>query len=257
MDQARYPSRSLRLFLVDGTPNGIVTAEIMNWTGHLLAGPRSRLSDMLKRDEAVRTGVYLLAGADPETGRSTAYIGEGDNIGKRLQSHTSDRGKDFWERTCFITSTDQNITKAHARYLESRFIQIAKDESRAALTNGTAPEGIRLPEADTADMEYFIDQVRIVLPILGFDVLRAKLEPSNAVETTIFELTSTKHKIVATAREADGEFVVQQGSTARAQWTGRTEKNASYWRRHAELLETGKLMPQRLTLPVCPRRIIT
>lgn len=30
--------RSIRLFLVDGTPNGLLTAEIMNWTGHVLTG---------------------------------------------------------------------------------------------------------------------------------------------------------------------------------------------------------------------------
>ena len=38
------PGRSIRLFLVDGTPNGLLTAEIMNWTGHVLTEPRSKLS---------------------------------------------------------------------------------------------------------------------------------------------------------------------------------------------------------------------
>ena len=37
--------RSLRLFLVDGTPNGLLTAEIMNWTGHVLTSPRSKLAE--------------------------------------------------------------------------------------------------------------------------------------------------------------------------------------------------------------------
>lgn len=37
--------RSLRLFLVDGTPNGLLTAEIMNWTDHVLTGPRSKLAE--------------------------------------------------------------------------------------------------------------------------------------------------------------------------------------------------------------------
>lgn len=34
------PGRSIRLFLVDGSPSGLLTAEIMNWTGHVLTGPR-------------------------------------------------------------------------------------------------------------------------------------------------------------------------------------------------------------------------
>ncbi|BCR22562.1 hypothetical protein KAM429_33480 [Aquipseudomonas alcaligenes] len=37
--------RSLRLFLVDGTPNGLLTAEIMNWTGLVLTGLRSKLAE--------------------------------------------------------------------------------------------------------------------------------------------------------------------------------------------------------------------
>lgn len=38
------PGRSIRLFLVDGTPNGLLTAEIMNWTGHVLTSPCSKLT---------------------------------------------------------------------------------------------------------------------------------------------------------------------------------------------------------------------
>ena len=58
--------RSVRLYLVDGSPTGILTAEIMNWTGHALVAPRSRLGEALSRDEASRTGVYFLVGDDPD-----------------------------------------------------------------------------------------------------------------------------------------------------------------------------------------------
>ena len=44
--------RSIRLFLVDGTPNGLLTAEIMNWTGHVLTGPRSKLAELVQRRDA-------------------------------------------------------------------------------------------------------------------------------------------------------------------------------------------------------------
>ena len=60
--------RTIRMFLVDGSPGGIITAEIMNWTGHVLCAPRSRLPDLIKRDETKRTGIYFLSGIDPETG---------------------------------------------------------------------------------------------------------------------------------------------------------------------------------------------
>ena len=54
--------KQVKLFLVDGTPGGLTTAEITNWTGHVLSARRSDLSDLLEREEAQRTGVYLLLG---------------------------------------------------------------------------------------------------------------------------------------------------------------------------------------------------
>lgn len=47
--------RSIRLFLVDGTSRGLLTAEIVNWTGHVLTGPRSRLGELVQRPECART----------------------------------------------------------------------------------------------------------------------------------------------------------------------------------------------------------
>ena len=40
--------RTIRIFLADGEPTGILLAEIGNWTGKVLVAPRSRL-DHLKR----------------------------------------------------------------------------------------------------------------------------------------------------------------------------------------------------------------
>lgn len=57
--------RQIRIFLVDGTPGGLLTAEIMNWTGHVVAAPRSDLAALRKRHEAARTGVYVLLGEAP------------------------------------------------------------------------------------------------------------------------------------------------------------------------------------------------
>jgi hypothetical protein len=66
-------------------------AEISNWTGKALVAPRSQLDQLSKREEARRTGVYLLAGPDPDDpSRTSAYIGEGDNLLKRLLRHKSD-----------------------------------------------------------------------------------------------------------------------------------------------------------------------
>ncbi len=245
--------RSLRLFLVDGAPTGIITAEIMNWTGHVISAPRALLPDLLKRPEITRTGVYFLTGADPEVPFKTlAYIGETDNVGKRLVQHNKDESKDYWDHTCIVTSKDQNLTKAHIRFLESRLIAIANTARRAALVNGTAPDSGYLPEADIADMEFFIDQIRIVLPVLGFDLLRDKpvatqkhVAAHTSSDAPLFELVSKKHDLRAQAREIDGDFVVLAGSLARSKWEG--AQGHSYADLHEQLVEDGKLVPDTAT----------
>jgi len=177
--------RSIRAFLADGTPGGLLTAEIMNWTGHIVAAPRSDLAALLRRPEISRTGVYFLLGDDPEGfGGTLAYVGEGDDAGTRLRQHarTEDQGgKDFWVRAIVLTSKDANLTKAHARYLESSFIALAQQARRSRLLNGTAPPPLPLPESDRSDMEYLIAQAKISLPVLGVNILRAPVTVADAL----------------------------------------------------------------------------
>ncbi|MBN9756697.1 hypothetical protein Ae406Ps2_1507c [Pseudonocardia sp. Ae406_Ps2] len=246
--------KSVRMFLADGTPGGLLTAEIMNWTGHVLAAPRSELAALLVRPEIGRTGVYLLLGDDPDSpGGTLVYIGETDDVGERLKRHAQPQeknGKDFWSRAVLLTSKDMNLTKAHVRYLESRLIEIALDAKRAKLVNGTQPASTAmLPEADASDMEQFIEQVRIVLPVLGINVFRS-LRPVPARSTDrsdvrtdlpnapLFQLRTKKDGVVASAREVDGEFTVLAGSRARAQW-GPTRHG--YQQLHGQLVDDGTL----------------
>lgn len=239
--------KSIRLFLADGTPGGLLTAEIMNWTGHVIAAPRSELRVLLNRDEAKRTGVYILLGEDPDAlGGRRVYIGEGDNVSRRLYHHSRAKeklGKDFWDRAVVLTSKDINLTKAHVRYLESRFIELAHEAKRASLENGTAPEVQRLPEADVSDMEYYIDQAKIILPVLGVNLFRTGArhmqnstpeDIASAVHTETFDLHFKKANISAIAQEVDGEFIVLAGSEARDQWIGVPGRGYSSLRRKLE-----------------------
>jgi len=229
--------RSIRLFLVDGTPNGLLTAEIMNWTGHVLTGPRSKLAELVQRPECARTGVYFLVGPDPENNlRSRVYIGESDDVAKRLKQHNrpeasegSSGGKDFWEKVCLVTSKDQNLTKTHVKYLESLLIGIANNVGRCELINGTAHDYGSLPESDRADMAFFLEQIRTVLPVLGFDFLRELTKPSSVVSASPaapvsrsprFTLEVPRYGISAQGQEVDGEFFVLKGSRARVDWVG-------------------------------------
>ncbi|WP_438766580.1 GIY-YIG nuclease family protein [Kushneria sp. TE3] len=249
--------RSIRLFLVDGTPNGLLTAEIMNWTGHVLTGPRTKLSELVLRPECGRTGIYFLVGPDPDNSlRPLVYIGESDDVGNRLKQHNRPEvvgpggGKDFWERVCLITSKDQNLTKAHVKYLESLLIKNAGDVGRAKLINGTAHEYINLPESDRADMAFFAEQIRTVMPVLGFDFLRDAIRPSASAASPelvyedaspCFQLQLARFGIAAKGQEVDSEFFVLEGSLARAEWIGTMN---GYQKLHQQLCEEGVLVKE-------------
>ncbi len=266
--------RTIRLFLADGAPTGVLTAEIMNWTGHVLSAPRARIVEVLQRPEVNRTGIYFLVGADPDNlGQSLVYIGESDNVADRLTQHNRDENKNFWESTCIITNKDANLIKAHARYLESRLIQLAKKAGRAKLENGTPPEYGYLPESDISDMEYFLEQLQTLLPVLGLDFLRLTPQLSRSAGTNIAEAKSASdqaaaydHHVVgqerptvygeespefsfsdhngnirASAVEVEGQMVILKGSEARELEAPSLASNVRMFRQ--QLRDAGKLVP--------------
>lgn len=244
--------KQVKLFLVDGTPGGLTTAEITNWTGHVLSARRSDVAGLLKRDETQRTGVYLLL-ADDETaiGETRCYIGEADVVADRLRYHLRDKA--FWDRVVVITSKDTNLTKSHGRYLESRLIALATKAGRVTLENGTAPPIPALPEADASDMDFFLAQLQIMLPVLGVNAIRVRplpspVSPSGAAESPVFTLTNARAGVDARAQQIDGEFTLLSGSEVVAFWhgVGKAESTqrayAAYREKHKILLADGSIV---------------
>ena len=237
--------RTVKIFLVDGIPSGLLTAEIMNWTGRVTVSPRAQLQDLKNRDEIRRSGIYILSGEDPnDPSQEIVYIGESDNVWERLSYHNLDDKKGFWRRTVIVTSKDENLTKAHTRYLESRLIQITNQAQRVRLANNTNPESTSLPEPDVADMEYFLNQVQMLLPVLGFNFavsLPSFDQPDETFvvhkESPIFEITYGGVK--AFAQEIGNEFVIFKGSTVRKHSTKTLAD--SYIQMREKLLRDGKI----------------
>ncbi len=244
--------KQIKLFLIDGTPGGLTTAEITNWTGHVLSARRSDLADLLAREEAQHTGAYLLLGDDEEAvGNTRCYIGEADIVADRLRDHQ--RKKEFWDRVVVITSKDANLTKAHGRYLEARLHTLATEAGRVTLDNANTPTSPMLPEADKSDMDYFVSQLQIVLPVLGVNAIRvpqaASTAPAPAEATTspIFQLGHHKLRVDAQAQQIDGEFTMLAGSFVVASWHGvgkaqSTRKAyATYRAQHEQLVANGAI----------------
>lgn len=238
--------RTLKLYLVDGSPTGVITAELGNWSGKVLVASRSALPDLVKRPETGRTGVYLLVGPDPEKStRTLAYVGESDAVRKRLVSHDKDDSKEFFTRICVIVSKDEHLTKAHGRYLESRILALIRRAARAHAVNRAEPEFRGLPEADIADMARFLSELEVLLPVLGFDLLRKGADEEFSTGKAAGTLTTfllTEGGADARAREAGGEFVVLAGSKARAAEVGSCPDRIRTVRR--ELLDEGALVAE-------------
>ena len=245
--------RTVKMFLVDGHVGGMVTAEVMNWTGHVVTFPRSLLPRMKTRNESERTGIYLLLGE--ENGQKVAYIGETDEMYTRLAQHAKDPKQDFFDRVVVITSTSDALTKAHARRLE----HLAHERASLVanyLLQGNRPYNAKLPESDATDMLSFFEQIDLVLPVLGIDLLQLPAtktphtedkaddlndqeSPHQVPDTSdiVFEAHSPKQGITATAREINGEFVVLAGSHSRI----KEGAKHSYQQMVKDLRKKGKL----------------
>lgn len=161
------PTATIKIFLAHGDPKRLRIAEFLNWTIKAVAGPRSEFEGVLARDESEYSGVYFLTGIDPETGRPAVYVGEAENIRDRVKVHLE---KDFWNQIIYFISKDENLTKAHIKYLEGKLIEKARLAGRALVMNGQN-SGAKLPESDREDMEIFLEKINQLLPVLGVELL--------------------------------------------------------------------------------------
>jgi hypothetical protein len=173
---------TIKLFLVHGSPNGLRTAELSNWSGKAVAAPRTEISEILKRVELNNPGVYFLTGVDPDSGDRAIYIGEAENVSNRLKSHAS---RDFWNSVTVFVSKDENLTKAHIRYLEGIFIQKANDNGSAIVMN-SASSGAKLPESDAAEMDVFLQKCLQLLPVLGIMDFNKTVEADSNKEALLY-----------------------------------------------------------------------
>ena len=225
---------SIKIFLADGTPDGVRVIDKSNWTGKAIVAGRSQLAQALKRDELNGPGVYILIG--PGDGIAPRhYIGESDALNVRLKQH---RSKEFWTQFIAFTSTNDGLNKANIRYLETRLIALAREANQWEVENGPALEEPVLSEPDRYDAEWFLEEMLQIYPILGVDAFESASKETSVVDNGE-ELFLSERKADARGRETADGFVVYEGSKARA-----TEVKSIHRYIHdlrAELLERNVL----------------
>lgn len=185
--------KSIRLYLKDGTVTGLKFGEIVNHTIQAISCPRRRLSELSEYTESKRPGVYFLFGIDEVSGEPKVYIGEAENVYDRIQKHFS--SKDFWNEVILFINKDENLTKSHVKYLESRLLDISKKIGRYALDNWNQQQLPSLPPPDRDAMEEYLIYAKMLLGILGHKLLE-DINVHNNINSLSSESINTPAQIV-------------------------------------------------------------
>lgn len=240
--------RTIKIYLDNGSVTGIKHSEIVNWSGQAMSSPRNLVKKLKDWREAQRPGVYFLFGLD-EKGNESVYIGESENVFERLVQHVADPKKDFWDEVVFFTSKDENLTKAHVKFLESKLTLLAINANRYNVLNSNNPQQSKLPRGDRDAMEEFINNIRILIGAMSHKVLEPINKQQLNVETESTNINDTQtsnndlflniNKINAKAILTDEGIVVKEGSEAFS--NERDSLGLSYKNLRSKLLEEGVL----------------
>ncbi|MFZ4680449.1 MAG: GIY-YIG nuclease family protein [Flavobacterium sp.] len=204
--------KTIKIFLIDGEPNGRMSCELSNWSGKAYKIPRIKIKDCSDREDLTSTGVYLLFGKD-DTGKDQVYIGEAESILKRLNQQLTQ--KDFWNEAIVFISKDENLNKAHIKYLENRLHEIAKFANRYSVDNSIVPTQSSISESDRAEMEEFIEYIKMLVNTLGHKVFEEKREFQPKQKKEIFFIKAVRGADGQGEPTSDG-FVVFKNSKAAA-----------------------------------------
>ena len=211
------PPATVQLLLANGTATGLVIAQKLGATAQVLSFSRADYPTVRLRPEFTHTGAYVLLGSTQDGSRDSIYVGQTDDVRARLDQHS--REKDFWTRAIVLTTTDQNLNRAHVLFLESKLIGLARDAKRVHLENGKSPDLPSLSEMDAAYVETCLRDFLLLLPLVSTMAFFPILEPARVTGGAGGETPLVFRRAGAEARgvETPDGFVVLKGSTARAE----------------------------------------
>ncbi|MCC6781754.1 MAG: GIY-YIG nuclease family protein [Planctomycetes bacterium] len=201
---------NIRIFVVEGLPEGLRHVEKSNWVGLGIVCPRTRYPHVKKRAEFDSSGVYLLVGNEGDGDRPTLYIGEADCVRERLDQHHAK--KDFWQQAIVFTTKGDPLNKAEVQYLEARLVEQATAAKRCKLDNANAPRRPALAESDQAEVDGYLDELLSLLPVLGVHAFAQPRAGEAGRRVLVFKGKGWD----AQGYETESGFVVLAGSLARA-----------------------------------------
>lgn len=231
-------AKTIKIFLIDGEPNGRMSCELSNWSGKAYKIPRIKIKDCSDRADLSSTGVYLLFGKD-DSGKDQVYIGEAESILKRLNQQLVH--KDFWHEAIVFISKDENLNKAHIKYLENRLHDIAKSANRYTLDNSIIPTQSSISESDRAEMEEFIEYIKMLVNTLGHKVFEEKREHKPKQKQDAFFIKAARGAEGQGEPTSDGFVVFKSSKAAGTMVKSMTPHLSNYFQK---LIDDGILIPK-------------
>ena len=221
----------IEIFMAEGLPDGLRLVTKSLWIGRLIVFPKGRYQEVKTRRKELfdRSGVYLLVGRDSDQ-LPTVYIGESEQVGKRLDQHALK--KDFWQEAIIFTTRGSPLHKAQILYLEAILVERAKKYKRSKLENSNTPQRPWLSEADQAEMDGHLEELLSILPVLGVDFLERDETPAGDRKTYHLKMKGCE----ARGRETSTGFMVLKGSLARGETVEAMKTVPGYFNLRHELI---------------------
>lgn len=171
MTNAEIPGISVHLFLPQGTVDGVRIAQIPGWTGRIACAPARAADKLAKRPESDRAGLHLFIGSAAAGHGHGSY---GDIIRMRVSSNLEQSlRKRYWEpqiatlrHVVVITDRDDMLTGPELHWI-GYLVRADVEAGGRSVRMEDVADGIPIGEAGRAQIERFMEHVRIVLPAIG------------------------------------------------------------------------------------------
>jgi hypothetical protein len=205
---------TITTYLVSGNPEGISMSYMSNWTGQAIRIPRNEFLDAKELPELNRPGIYYLIGANADKPEETLiYIGEANHLFDRIAYHMRDAEKSFFELIIAFSSKDDNMTVSHTKYLEAKILEETFEKSGFTIVNKKDGNRISLPAMVKDEMDTYFDNMKVLLPTMGYDLFKPMLREqkpalTNKEEKLYLEVADIK----AQAKLIANGLMVLQGS---------------------------------------------
>lgn len=209
--------KTISLFLIEGDPNKRWACELSNWNGKAYKFPRTEVKNCSDRTDLSGCGIYFLFGRNDEAEKEAVYIGEAENVFDRLKQHLG--GREFWNECITFISKDNRLNKAHIKYLEHQRYCLVKNANRYILENASIPAQASLTEAEEAELQEFLYNVKIIMNTLGHKVMEPIIDYERQMDSQNTDNEAPETLCIKTAKGADGKgkrtaegFIVLKGS---------------------------------------------